>query len=170
MGVLLQRLKSVLIRVNIVIPAQDCHPRAGLSSPRRRGPKYVSKKLIMSCTSHVMHEHLFVFRKPDATEDLSRIKYSTNFNPWPGSSIALPFNPSCFKVYPAPKCLVRGTSVSSVISVAKKPFFVHFFLDFFRYYVKILVLYSRSTGNTMFASRQTTAPPEGTDLAEYRTS
>jgi len=31
----------------------------------------------------IMHEHLFVFRKPDATEDLSRIKYSTNFNPWP---------------------------------------------------------------------------------------
>jgi len=27
----------------------------------------------------IMHEHLFVFRKPVANEDLSRIKYSTAF-------------------------------------------------------------------------------------------
>lgn len=28
----------------------------------------------------IMHEHLFVFRKPKVGEDLSRIKYSTNFS------------------------------------------------------------------------------------------
>ena len=28
----------------------------------------------------IMHEHLFVFRKPKVDEDLSRIKYSTDFN------------------------------------------------------------------------------------------
>jgi hypothetical protein len=28
----------------------------------------------------IMHEHFFVFRKPSAKEDLSRIRYSLNFD------------------------------------------------------------------------------------------
>jgi hypothetical protein len=55
-----------VLKEDIIKIQHNCTTTRKLSSPARNKGFYP-----------IMHEHLFVFRKPSPAEDLSRIRYST---------------------------------------------------------------------------------------------